>query len=266
MTEPASAEAHELYPDRLIRMLEAVWGEGFLSPGGPEEVALVLKGVSLEGKLVLDIGSGAGGIDILLAEKYGIGHVTGIDVEDTVISTARRKVEAKGLGERIGFAKVAPGSLPFPPGTFDVVFSKDSIVHIPDKLALAREVFRVLKPGGWFLASDWLIGHDGEPSQAMRDYIVAEGLDFGMASPERYRKALEAAGFGEVAVTSRNGWYRKVARNEIAAMKGPLYAKAAASVGAEFVDHNIAIWERMLPVLESGEHCPSHLRARKPGP
>jgi SAM-dependent methyltransferase len=264
MTEPASAGPNELYPDRLIRMLEAVWGEGYLSPGGPEEVALVLKGQSLEGKSVLDIGSGAGGVDILLAEKFGAGHVTGIDVEDTVISTARRKVVEKGLEGRIGFAKVAPGHLPFPPGTFDFVFSKDSIVHIPDKLALAREVFRVLKPGGWFLASDWLIGHDGEPSQAMRDYIAAEGLDFGMASPGRYREALAAAGFGEIAVTSRNGWYREVARNEIAAMKGPLYARAAAAVGAEFVDHNIAIWERMLPVLETGEHCPSHLRARKP--
>jgi SAM-dependent methyltransferase len=266
MTEPASAEAHELYPDRLILMLEAVWGEGFLSPGGPEEVALVLKGVSLEGKSVLDIGSGAGGIDILLAEKYGASHVTGIDVEDTVIETARRKVQERGLAARIDFVKVAPGPLPFPPSSFDIVFSKDSIVHIPDKLALAREVFWVLKPGGWFLASDWLIGHDGEPSLAMRDYIAAEGLDFGMASPGGYRKALEAAGFGEVVVTSRNGWYREVARKEIAAMKGSLYEKAAAAVGGEFVDHNIAIWEKMLPVLETGEHCPSHLRARKPGP
>src|SRR5439155_9032448 len=132
---------HGLYPDRLIRMLEAVWGEGFLSPGGPEEVALVLKGVLVEGKSVLDIGSGAGGIDILLAEKFGVGHVTGIDVEDTVIATARRKVKDKGLETRVGFAKVAAGPLPFPPSTFDIVFSKDSIVHIPDKLALAREVF-----------------------------------------------------------------------------------------------------------------------------
>ncbi|WP_206165700.1 hypothetical protein, partial [Citrobacter braakii] len=35
-------------------------------------------------------------------------------------------------------------------------------------------------------ASDWLIGHDGEPSADMKDYIAAEGLSFGMASPRRY--------------------------------------------------------------------------------
>ena len=64
----------------------------------------------------------------------------------------------------------------------DIVFSKDSIVHIPDKEALAADAFRVLKPGGWFVASDWLISHD-EPSPEMADYIAKEDLDFGMARP-----------------------------------------------------------------------------------
>lgn len=259
-----ASDGDELYPGKLIRMLEIVWGDGWLSPGGPDEVDRVLEGLSLAGCAVLDIGSGAGGIDMQLVEKHNALHVTAIDVEDTVIDTARRKVAAKGLDHRIGFAKVAPGRLPLPPAAFDVVFSKDSIVHIPDKNALAAEIFRVLKPGGWFAASDWLIGHDGEPSPEMRAYIAAEGLDFGMASPSRYRAALEAAGFAEIAVTSRNAWYSQQASEEIAAMRGPLYDKAAKELGAEFVDHNIAIWQRMLVVLESGEHCPSHLRARKP--
>lgn len=258
-------EAHdgELYSGKLIRMLEIVWGDGRLSPGGSDEVNLVLEGLVLAGRSVLDIGSGAGGIDIQLVETHDAGYVMGIDVEDTVIATARAKVAARGLAHRIGFAKVAPGPLPLPPQAFDVVFSKDSIVHIPDKHELARDVFRVLKPGGVFAASDWLIGHDGEPSPEMKAYIAAEGLDFGMASPARYEAALAAAGFIEIRVTSRNAWYREQARHEIAAMKGPLYEKASAELGHHFVDHNIDIWERMLVVLDKGEHCPSHIRARK---
>lgn len=260
MTE---AQDGELYSKKLIRMLEIVWGDGWLSPGGSGEVDLVLEGLSLSGKSILDIGSGAGGIDIHLVEKHDAGFVLGIDVEDTVISTARAKVEARGLTQRIGFAKIAPGPLPIPPEAFDIVFSKDAIVHIPDKQALAREVFRVLKPGGIFAASDWLIGHDNAPSPEMKAYIAAEGLDFGMASAKRYEKALAAAGFTNIKITSRNGWYREQARREIAAMKGPLYEKASAELGHHFVDHNIEIWERMLVVLDRGEHCPSHIRARK---
>jgi phosphoethanolamine N-methyltransferase len=252
----------ELYHARLIALLEDVWGKGFLSPGGPEEIARLVAGVDFGGKGVLDIGCGAGGIDACLVRDHGAGYVTGIDVEDGVIDHARAHVAGEGLSDRIGLCKVAPGPLPFPPGTFDIVFSKDSIVHIPDKHALMREVARVLKPGGWFVASDWLIGHDGAPTPEMAAYIAAEGLDFGMASPARYRAAMEEAGFTDIEITSRNGWYREVARAELARMRGPWRETAAQALGQDFVDHNIEIWERMLVVLDQGEHCPTHLRGR----
>ena len=125
------------------------------------------------------------------------------------------------------------------------------------------EVARVLKPGGWFLASDWLIGTE-TISQAMADYIAAEGLDFGMATPARYGTAMVSQGFTDLRIASRNSWYRDEARREVARMKGDVGDRAAAIVGRDFVDQNIAIWERMIPVLDSGEHCPTHLAGRKP--
>ncbi|NDV00215.1 class I SAM-dependent methyltransferase [Pseudoroseicyclus tamaricis] len=252
----------DLYHAALIDLLESLWGTGFLSPGGPEEVARVLEGESIAGASVLDIGCGAGGIDLALVRDHGAGFVTGIDVEDGVLSRARALVGEAGLDSRIGLIKVAPGPLPFPPGTFDVVFSKDSIVHIPDKHALMAEVARVLKPGGRFLASDWLIGHDDEPSAAMKDYMAAEDLDFGMASPARYRDACAAAGFTGVEVRDRNPWYLGVAREELARFRGPWAEEVAARLGPDFVTKNAEIWEKMVPVLESGEHRPTHIRAR----
>src|SRR5882672_4402414 len=163
-------QAGELYHRQMIDMLQAIWGEGFLSPGGPDEVARLIGAVDLRGLAVLDIGCGAGGIDIALVRAHGAGFVTAIDVEDTVLGSARALIAREGLGTRIGVVKVAPAPLPFPAGAFDVVFSKDSIVHIANKHALMVEVFRVLKPGGRFIASDWLIGHDGPPSPAMAAY------------------------------------------------------------------------------------------------
>lgn len=252
------------YPPQMIAMLEAIWGEGFLSPGGAEEVGRVIGGHDLTGLSVLDIGCGAGGIDIALVARHGAGFLTGIDVEDPVLAHARGLVAKAGLPDRIGLVKVAPGLLPFPPGTFDVVFSKDSIIHIPDKQALMAEVFRVLRPGGWFLASDWLIGTE-TISPRMAEYIAAEGLDFGMATPARYHQAMQAAGFEAIETRSRNAWYRERARVELARLEGEAGRAAAAVVGAGFVQKNIGIWQRMIPVLDSGEHCPTHLAARKPG-
>jgi len=257
-------EGAELYGAKLIRILEAIWGEGFLSPGGEAEVARLVAGMDLAGRAVLDIGCGAGGIDVALVANHGAGFVTGMDVEDGVLAHARGLVARRGLAGRIGLVKVAPGPLPFPPETFDIVFSKDSIVHIPDKHTLMAEVFRVLKPGGWFVASDWLIGHDGTPSPEMAAYIAAEGLDFGMASPGRYREAMLDAGFEVVETRSRGEWYAGVAAEELARLRGPLGRQVADELGQDFVDHNIEIWERMVPVLKAGEHCPTHLRARRP--
>ena len=258
------SHAGELYSPQMLDMLQLIWGEGFLSPGGTDEVARLIGTEDLRGQAVLDIGCGAGGIDIALVRAHGAGFVTAIDVEDTIVGSARALIAREGLGARIEVVKVAPGPLPFPPATFDVVFSKDSIVHIADKHALMAEVFRVLKPGGRFIASDWLIGHDHALSLEMAAYIAAEGLEFGMASPIRYRDAMRSAGFIEVSTDSRNAWYRDIAKQELQRLLGPLGAAAARIVGQEFVDHNILIWSRMVPVLESGEHCPTHLRARRP--
>ncbi len=252
------------YDDVAMRFLETLWGDGYLSPGGPEEVDRVVQGLSLTGKTILDIGCGSGGITLHLVERHGTAQVTGFDVELPVVQAARRRAEARGLADKARFVHASPGPLPFADETFDVVFSKDALLHVPDKDALFAEIFRVLKPGGVFAASNWMISHDGEPSREMQDYIAAEGLSFAMASPARYADAMRRAGFERIVTRDRNAWYRKVARRELEQLKGPLYDEIAAAVGAAYLDKNIRTWEAMQKVLDSGEHRPTHLRGWKP--
>ncbi|HUF43963.1 MAG TPA: methyltransferase domain-containing protein [Aestuariivirgaceae bacterium] len=264
MTEADGQPRHEEYSKALIDFLEVLWGEGYLSPGGAAEVARVLDNLDLAGKSVLDIGCGSGGIALSLAADYGAARVVGIDVEQSVLGRTRARAAARGLSDKVIFQKVEPGPLPFPEGCFDFVFSKDAIVHVPDKTAVFADVYRVLKPSGWFAASDWLISHDEEPSPQMKHYVEQEGLSFGMASPEAYRRALQAAGFRDIRLTDRNPWYCEQAAAELALLEGDLYDRAVAAAGRDVVDHNIGTWRAMLVVLRTGEHCPHHLRGRKP--
>lgn len=252
------------YDDTHIAFLEAIWGEGYLSPGGPAEVARVLDGLNLKGARILDIGCGVGGITAGLAATHGAAEVVGLDVEPDVCKAARELVARKGLSDRVTIVQVTPGPLPFGAAEFDLVFSKDSILHVPDKAALARDVFRVLRPGGWFAASDWLIGHEGEPSPEMVHYLKCEDLDFALAGPVAYEAALRAAGFADIRLTSRNAWYREEAKAELARLTGPERGRFEAILGVEEIARQERTWNAMLPVLATGEHSPHHLRGRKP--
>ena len=90
-----TAEAEPEYDDTAIRFLEALWGEGYLSPGGSEEVDRVVEGLDLAGRTLLDIGCGTGGVTLHLAQKHGLAHATGFDVERPVVEAARRRAEAR---------------------------------------------------------------------------------------------------------------------------------------------------------------------------
>ena len=202
------------YDENTISVLEAVWGEGFMSPGGTEEVDRVLGSVDLSQARVLDIGCGIGGAAVHLALTRKPKAITGVDIEENLINLSQELADKNGVSDICSFQQVDPGPLPFAPESFDVVFSKDSIIHITDKFGLAENVYQLLAPGGLFLASDWLCGYEGEASPQMQAYIDAEGLDFGLASAKIYRQALEAAGFVDIEIEERNAWYRKQARIE----------------------------------------------------
>ena len=259
-----ASEQTQEYDDALVAVLEAVWGEGYLSPGGPDEIRMIVEGVALRGKDLLDLGCGTGGITRFLAETYSPARIVGIDVDAGLIARATERATRAGLGSSLTFQTVTPGPLPFADGSFDVVFSKDAMVHIADKESLFVEVFRVLRPGGVIAACDWMSSTDGPFSPAMTEYLDAEGLGFGIGSPARYQSAMAQAGFRDIRFTDRNDWYKPIARREYDAVAGSLYDQLVARVGKTFVDHEVEVWRTLTVVVDSGELRPGHLRAHKP--
>ena len=255
---------YQEYDEDLALLLEAIWGEGFMSPGGTDEVDRYLAGVEIEGRRVLDIGCGLGGVDIHLLRGHRAAHVTGIDVDQSLIDRCRQLAQKYGLADRTEFVCVEPGPLPFADASFEIVTSKDSIIHIEDKHALAADVFRVLEPGGWFAASDWLSGYEGETPPEMQAYIDVEGLDFRLATPATYAAALEAAGFTDIEIDDRNEWYRVEARRERDHLRGAIYEGLAPRLGSEFLERETRVWETMIVALDLGQLRPTHLRGKKP--
>jgi len=249
------------YTDNLIALLELIWGQGFMAPGGPDLVRDTVAGLDLKGKRVLDIGSGLGGPDIVLAQMGA--KVVGLDIEAPVIERARKLVAAKGLSDRIGFKLTKPGPLPFAEESFDLVFSSGAFTQIAAKEAMFKEVRRVLKPGGWFAAYDWMKG-PGPISDDMRYFYKMEGLTYAMETPAFHRRLLKKLGFAKVAVEEDGGWYRAVAHKEHELLAGELYPRMTELLGREQADHFVEDWRSMTVVLDKGEHRPGRWRAQKP--
>ena len=254
---------HEEYGDTFVAGLEWMWGEGFLSPGGADEVARSVAGAPIAGARVLDVGCGLGAIDVLLVEHFGAAHVTGIDVEAPLVARAAARVDAAGMADRIAIRKVSPGPFPFEDGAFDVVFSKDSMIHIPDKPALYAEVHRVLVPGGWMVVSDWF-GNGVEPTRTMREWLDAVGLTFTLASIEASAKLIEGCGFTDVQWQDRNPWYAEAIEDEIATLTGENYLRLVERLGAKAAAKRLESSTKKKAVVDGGELRPGHLRARKP--
>ncbi|ULA65963.1 MAG: 2-methyl-6-phytyl-1,4-hydroquinone methyltransferase [Nitrospira sp.] len=103
------------------------------------------------GTTVLDVGCGIGGSSRILARDYGCA-VTGITLS---LQQVRRAQELTSPEVNARFQVDDALTLSFPDASFDVVWSVEAGPHIPDKAQFARELLRVLKPGGVLLVADW---------------------------------------------------------------------------------------------------------------
>jgi SAM-dependent methyltransferase len=221
------------YDKAFTDAVQFVWGAGFLSPGGAAAVAALLKGHDIRGARVLDIGSGLGGMDVILARDHGAAHVTGIDIDPWLVDQSRGLVAAEGMAERVAFEVVQPGPLPFADGSFDVIVSKDAMIHIPDKAAIYAEVRRVLREGGRFLASDWLFAPGAQGSPEIVEWVGANPLDFSFTTPQEALAALRGAGFAAPWVTDDSGAIEAVFQGEVARLAKIPPDQLAALLGEE---------------------------------
>ena len=111
---------------------------------------LALSGIpqGFDGRM-LEVPVGTGVLSMPVYERLPDADITCLDYSPDMMERARRQAEKRSL-ENVSFMQGDAGKLPFPDGSFDLVLSLNGFHAFPDKEAVYREVFRVLKPGGIF--------------------------------------------------------------------------------------------------------------------
>lgn len=112
----------------------------------------VASAVDLTGKRVLEVGSGRGGGASYIARCLGPGHVTGADFSAQAVALSRKFHAAV---PNLEFAEGDAEHLPFPDASFDVVVNVESSHCYGQMEKFLAEVVRVLRPGGYFLYTDF---------------------------------------------------------------------------------------------------------------
>ncbi|HEX5506755.1 MAG TPA: arsenite methyltransferase [Thermomicrobiales bacterium] len=150
------------------------------------------------GETVLDLGSG-GGIDVLLsARRVGpTGRAIGLDMTDEMLALARQHAAEAGV-TNVEFVKGEMEAMPLPDASVDVVISNCVINLSPDKDAVLREAFRVLRPGGRFAVSDVVVQGGPLPAALQADIASWTGCVAGALEEGAYRAKLTAAGFTDI--------------------------------------------------------------------
>jgi len=126
------------------------------------------------GTTLLDVGCGIGGSARILAKDYGF-DVTGVTISPQQVE---RATQLTPVGLSAKFMVDDAMALSFPDNSFDVVWSLEAGPHMPDKAVFAKELLRVLKPGGKLVVGDWNQRDDRrKPLNAWEKPVMKQLLD-----------------------------------------------------------------------------------------
>ncbi len=173
----------------------------------------IAHGTLKEGETVLDLGSGAG-IDCFLAARAvgEKGKVIGVDMTPEMVFKARENAE-KGNFKNVEFRLGEIENLPVSDNSVDIIISNCVINLSPDKDAVFKEAYRVLKPGGRLMVADIVL------LKPLPDFIrnavqAYVGCVAGASLKEEYLSKIEKAGFKSIEILRESDYTESWAQDK----------------------------------------------------
>ena len=200
------------YSRQSILRYEKIFGSGYISTGGPattDYLCALLGDKLANGVKVLDVGSGIGGAAFHLAREYGA-IVTGVDLSPEMTDIALDATADSGVSSQVEFllADVLETDFDEP---FDIVWSRDALMHVHDKKRLFAKLHSLMADGGELVITDYARGaKPGTPEFE----AYAKSTGYHLVEPAVYGKFLEDAGFVNVVVEDATAKFTEILKKE----------------------------------------------------
>lgn len=182
-----------------VKRYEWIFGATWLSTGGKQTTDIVMSRIQIPpGSHILDVGSGIGGHSFYLAEKFGC-SVLGVDLSRNMVAVAEDHLSRRPhLQDKIKFEIRDVTQLDhLQENSFDVIYSRDTLLHIADKVKVFNNIYKWLKPGGQVIFTDYGRGDKSKYSDEFNAYVAQR--QYNLLTVNEYYDVMKVNNFVDIA-------------------------------------------------------------------
>lgn len=236
-----------------IKVNEAVFGEGHITPTTPDHIAALIKPMGLDNeKTVLDIGTGLGGVTRYMGREGGA-WVEGVE-DDPVLAYAgmlrsrKAGIEKKAVISPHEFETLSPGK------KYDAIFSKEVFLQIKNKEDLFAFIRASLKERGHLCFTDYVFKHSQKPDEKVREWLGEEEPRPHLWSISQYTDMMFGLGFDIRITEDISDKHRSMIMASWAEIPEPLVALGKkSSVVQGMIVEEAERWMRRVAAIDTGD-------------
>jgi cyclopropane fatty-acyl-phospholipid synthase-like methyltransferase len=241
------------WPESRLHIVQRIWGQDFLKPGGEKNVIDLIRPLALNGDhTVLDIGAGLGGSSRTIARETGA-WVSGYEANEDLARAAMELSKMAGLTRKAPIKALSKEGPDQKAKSVNAMFSKEALYKIEDKEAMLAAVHETLRPHAQVLLTDYVESGIGETSPELQAWTTSERTPAHLWTLDIYKEYFENHNYRvHVAEDITDKYYHDVVTgftefsNTIKSFRGNKEMENWSVKEAEF-------WVRRMAPFESGE-------------
>ena len=173
-TTPATPKEDQNWSAARLNVVEKMWGEGYITPGGEEQVKKLLPLMDLNNKKsVLLLGPGLGGINLTMVEETGV-WITGLERDRELAEIGHASMQRANLKRQAPVRFSTLENLELKTKSFDAALSFEGTIAVADKKTLFASVADSLRIEGEMFFSTLALPDTNPPNDAVKAWIASE--------------------------------------------------------------------------------------------